>query len=172
MEEAAWLTQACWFRLATTLAGICVIDFWKLVKFHIPAAHPYSALSIGNFANILSKSTVSNGLQDHAVPTHRRGKSISVLLGLFQEQRVHVPGNYGRSEKCRSKHARCLHCCRDEGALQWTFFYCVQNGISLCMSDSKHNGDCFEHHMRLDPISLCDMKRVRTEKIRPTTAPL
>jgi hypothetical protein len=27
MEEAAWLTQACWFRLATTLAGIDVIGF-------------------------------------------------------------------------------------------------------------------------------------------------
>jgi hypothetical protein len=74
-------------------------------------------------------------------------------------------------KKYRSKHARCLHCYRDEGALQWTSFYCVQNGIPLCMSGSKHNGDCFEHHMRLDPISL-DMKRVRTEKIRPATAPL
>jgi hypothetical protein len=36
MEEA-WLTQDCWFRLATTLAGICVTDCWKLVKFHVSA---------------------------------------------------------------------------------------------------------------------------------------
>ena len=39
MEEA-WLTQDCWFRLATTLAGICVTDYWKLVKFHVSAFHP------------------------------------------------------------------------------------------------------------------------------------
>jgi hypothetical protein len=56
MEEA-WLTQDCWFRLATTLAGICVTDCWKLVKFHVSAFHPYSTLTIKDFAEILSKTT-------------------------------------------------------------------------------------------------------------------
>ena len=58
------------FRLATTVAGICVIALWKLVKFHVTDSHPYSALTIWSLANILaSKSLVYNGLQDHAVPT-------------------------------------------------------------------------------------------------------
>jgi hypothetical protein len=134
---------------------------WKLAEFHVPASHPYSALLMtieGLTNNILVKSLVYNWLQDHAVPAQRRGRSISVPLagskGHFQEQRVHVPGNCGRSKKARNKQARCLRCYRDEGVLQWTFFYCVQCRIPLCMSGSRHIGGCFEHHMRLDPICL------------------
>jgi hypothetical protein len=79
--EDAWQTQDCWFRLATTLAGICVTDCWKLAKFHVSASRPYSALTIMDFADISSKTVVYNGLQDHAVPAQRRGRTISVPLG-------------------------------------------------------------------------------------------
>jgi hypothetical protein len=115
---------------------------------------------------ILSKTVVYNGLHDHAVPAQRRGRTISVLLAepkrILQDERVHVPGNFGRSEKGRSKQARCLHCYRDEGVLRWTSFYCVQCGIPLCMPGSRHIRDCFEHHMRQDPVALGNMKRVGT----------
>jgi hypothetical protein len=47
--EEAWLTQDYWFRLATTLAGTCVTDCWKLVKF-FSASRPFSALTIKDFA--------------------------------------------------------------------------------------------------------------------------
>ena len=114
-------TQDCWFRLATTLPGICATDCWKLIKFHVSASHPYSALTIKNFAEILSKTLVYNGLQDHAVPAQRRGRTLSVPLAepkrILQDERAHVPGNLGRSKKGRSKQARCLRCYRDEGVL-------------------------------------------------------
>ena len=100
------------------------------------------------------------------MPAQRRGRIISVPLAepkrILQEERVHVPGNFGRSEKGRSKQARCLRCYRDEGVLHWTSFYCVQCGIPLCMPGSRHSRDCFEHHMRLDPVALGNTKRVRT----------
>jgi hypothetical protein len=38
--EEAWLTQDCWFRLATTLAGVCVTVGWKLVNFTSPLPTP------------------------------------------------------------------------------------------------------------------------------------
>jgi hypothetical protein len=137
MEEA-WLTQDCWFRLATTLAGICVTDCLTLVKFHVSASHPYSTLTIKEFAEILSKTLVYNGLHDHVVPAQRRGRIISVPLAepkrVSHEERVHVPGNFGRWEKVRSKQqALCLRCYRDEGVLHLTSFYCVQCGIPMCM---------------------------------------
>jgi hypothetical protein len=166
MEDEGWLTQGCWFRLATTLAGTCVTDYWKMVKFHVSASHPYSTLTIKDFAEILIKTLVHNGLHDHDVPAERRGRTISVPLAepnrILQEERVHVPGSFGRYEKGRSKQARCLRCYCDEGVLNWTSFYYVQCGIPLCMPSSRHSRNGFEHHMRLDPVALGNMKRVRT----------
>jgi hypothetical protein len=66
MEEA-WLTQDFWFRLATTLACICVTDCWKLAKLHVSASHPSSALTIKDLADIISKTLVYHGIHDHAL---------------------------------------------------------------------------------------------------------
>jgi hypothetical protein len=52
--EAVWVTQDCWFRLATTLAGTHVTDCWKLVKFHVSAYQSYSTLTTKDFAEILN----------------------------------------------------------------------------------------------------------------------
>jgi capsid protein len=97
--ERAWLTQDCWFRLTTTLAGIYVTDCWKLVKYHISASHPYSAITM-DFAEILSNTLVSNELQNHVVPAQRRRMTRSVPLAepkwILQEEGVHVPGNFDR----------------------------------------------------------------------------
>jgi hypothetical protein len=165
MEEA-WLTQDYWFTLATTLAGICVTDCWKLVKFHVSASLAYPALTIMDFAKIPSKTLVYNELQGHDVPAQRRGRTISVPLAepkrVLQEERVHVPGNFRRSERGRSKEARCLRCYRDEGVMHWTSFYCVQCGILMRMPGSRLSRDCVEQHMRLDPVVVGNMKRVRT----------
>jgi hypothetical protein len=64
---------------------------------------------------------VYNGLQDHGVPAQRREMTIAVALAeskrILQSDPVHVPDNFGRSEKGRSNQARCLRYCRDEGVM-------------------------------------------------------
>jgi hypothetical protein len=55
--------------------------------------------------------------------------------------------------------------------MHWTFFYYLLCGTPLCFPASRHNRDDFDHHMRLDPVALGNMKRVRTEKTRPNAAP-
>jgi hypothetical protein len=108
------------------MAGVCVTHCWKLVELHVSASHTYSALIIKEFAEILTKTLVYNGLQDHAVPAQRLGRTIPVPFAkpkrILQEERIHVPGNFRRSEKSRSKQARCLRCYRDNGVLHWTSF--------------------------------------------------
>jgi hypothetical protein len=154
----------------TTVDGICIIDCWKLVKFHASASHPYSALNIKDFAEISSKTLVYKGQHDHVVSAQRRGRTISVPLAepkrIFQEARVQVPGNSGRN-----KQTRCLRCYYNEDVPRWASFYCVQCGIPLCMPGSRHSRDCAEYLMRLDHVALGNIRRVRTEKTRPTTAP-
>jgi hypothetical protein len=77
-----------------TVGNLCV-------KFHVYASHPYSALTVREISEILSKTLVYNGLRDHAFPAQRRGRTISVPLAepkrILQEELVQVPGNSGRS---------------------------------------------------------------------------
>eukprot|EP00873_Tetraselmis_striata_P023449 jgi/Tetstr1/443713/TSEL_031703.t1 len=54
MLEELWLTQDCWFRLHTTVAGIIhVTDCWKLAKHHLPRHHPLKESTVVNFADLM-----------------------------------------------------------------------------------------------------------------------
>jgi hypothetical protein len=83
---------------------VCVcVCVRKQIKFHVFSSHSHSALTIKDFAGFLSKSVVFNGLQNHAVPAQRWGRTVSVPLAepkrILHYERVHVPVNFCRSEK-------------------------------------------------------------------------
>eukprot|EP00873_Tetraselmis_striata_P017874 jgi/Tetstr1/438138/TSEL_002864.t1 len=71
MLEEVWLTHDCWFRLHTTMAGIHVTDCWKLAKHHPPRHHPLKESTVVNFADLMCKALIYNGLTGEVKPTRR-----------------------------------------------------------------------------------------------------
>eukprot|EP00873_Tetraselmis_striata_P029434 jgi/Tetstr1/449698/TSEL_036766.t1 len=51
-----------WFRLHIIMANIHVTDCWKLSKHHLPRHHPPKESNVVNFADLLCKALVYNGL--------------------------------------------------------------------------------------------------------------
>ena len=66
--EKCWLTQDCWFRIATTFIGMTVTDAWKAFKYHLGQDN----ISIRTFADRLAKELIynpySNEEKDRFIP--------------------------------------------------------------------------------------------------------
>ena len=56
--EKKWVTDDCWFRLATTLVGISVTDTWKLAAHHCLLAR-HKETTITTFGGVLSKQLIT-----------------------------------------------------------------------------------------------------------------
>eukprot|EP00873_Tetraselmis_striata_P045586 jgi/Tetstr1/465850/TSEL_010470.t1 len=67
--EELWLTQDCWLRMHTTMAGIHVTNCWKLVKHHLPRHHPLKESTVVNFADPMCKAMIYNGLTGKVEPS-------------------------------------------------------------------------------------------------------
>lgn len=58
--EKFWITQDGYFRMVTTLFGICVTDAWKGYKHHLRNQHRHKNITLGEFASILAKDCLRN----------------------------------------------------------------------------------------------------------------
>eukprot|EP00873_Tetraselmis_striata_P007661 jgi/Tetstr1/427925/TSEL_018000.t1 len=82
MLEKLWLTHYRWFHLHTTVAGIHVTECWKLAKHYLPRHHPLKESTVVNFADVMFKALIYNGLTGEVEPTRR---TESVLTDITNE---------------------------------------------------------------------------------------
>jgi hypothetical protein len=90
---------------------------------------------------------------------------------LSLEEGIDIPNTSGRSENLHTKQSRYFRCYLDEGVLHLTSVQSAKHGILHCMLGRRHDRDNCEHHMRLDLLSLGNLKWVRTVNPRPTATP-
>eukprot|EP00873_Tetraselmis_striata_P002117 jgi/Tetstr1/422381/TSEL_013221.t1 len=120
MLEELWLTHDCLFRMHTTMAGIHVTDCWKLAKHHLPRHHPFKESTVVNFADLMCKALIYNGLTGEVEPTRRTERVLADITNEpppLPHSIMHLgkrPGNDNAT-----KQARCTPCgsyiiCRPE----------------------------------------------------------
>ena len=74
--EKHWVTQDGYFRLATTLFGLCITDCWNGYKYHLGSRHRHKDVSIVEFASILCKDMFQNRYS--SVPPSNQAMTIRV----------------------------------------------------------------------------------------------
>ena len=106
--EKTWLTQDPYFRLATTLIGINVVDTWKLADYHkllnAPGTREDAKMSIKRFAGILCHQLVTNTsaftstssrqsrmLSEISMPSVSTPEISDVTTSTENKENVHVP---------------------------------------------------------------------------------
>eukprot|EP00873_Tetraselmis_striata_P033157 jgi/Tetstr1/453421/TSEL_040403.t1 len=151
--QELWHTQDCWFRLHTTMAGIHVTDCWKLLaKYHLPRHHPLANTSVVNFADILCKALIYNGLQGQVESTRR---SERVALADITDappplpRCIMHPGKRPGNDNA-TKQARCTMCRVDDDTVGWASFKCPDCDIPLCIPSKRRKGvACWTRHRRM-----------------------
>ena len=73
--EKLWVTQDGYFRIATTILGICVVDAWLAVKNGVSGNSPYIFMPITQFAETHASELATRPWETNANPT----TSISVI---------------------------------------------------------------------------------------------
>ena len=58
--EKCWVTRCGYFRLATTLFGICVVDSWKAYRHHMNSRHRHYDIGLMDYVSILCKDMLNN----------------------------------------------------------------------------------------------------------------
>ena len=58
--EKAWVTQDGYFRIFSTILGMCVTDAWKAYKHHLPNKAKDKTVTVKKYANILALSLLNN----------------------------------------------------------------------------------------------------------------
>lgn len=62
--EKHWITKDCWFRLITTLFGICVVDCWQGYRHHLARGHHrHREISLEDFIDMMANDMLNN---DHS----------------------------------------------------------------------------------------------------------
>eukprot|EP00873_Tetraselmis_striata_P028533 jgi/Tetstr1/448797/TSEL_036031.t1 len=156
MLEELWLTQDCWFRLHTTMAGIHVTDCWKLAKHHLPRHHPLKESTAVNFADLMCKALIYNGLTGEVEPTRRTERVLADITNEpppLPHSIMHLgkrPGNDNAT-----KQARCTMCRVDDDNVGWTSYKCPDCDIPLCIPSKRRKGvACWTRHRRMTAQQL------------------
>eukprot|EP00873_Tetraselmis_striata_P006958 jgi/Tetstr1/427222/TSEL_017410.t1 len=156
MLEELWLTQLCWFRLHTTMAGIHVTDCWKLAKHHPPRHHPLKESTAVNFADLMCKALIYNGLTWEVEPTRRTERGLADITNEpppLPHSIMHLgkrPGNDNAT-----KQARCTMCRVDDDNVGWTSYKCPDCDIPLCIPTKRRKGvACWTRHRRMTAQQL------------------
>eukprot|EP00957_Ditylum_brightwellii_P166380 12665633-Ditylum_brightwellii.AAC.1 len=58
--ETKWVVHDPYFRMITTLFGVCVIDSWKGYSWNVSKRHKDKSIGIRSFANIMAKDMLEN----------------------------------------------------------------------------------------------------------------
>jgi hypothetical protein len=178
--ERCWPTRDCWFRLMTTLTGMCVVDFHRLYK-NIKSEGTsdankakVDALEIGRFSDMLCRSL------------RKRSKRAAATLGQFSAAQGVAPqlaritdkdGNKTRevTEKQRwnaksvgtSRQLKCFMCRKYLNAngstrYQDTSFWCTECNMPLCKqdrTDTMRESTCLDEHLNsTDSVLGCTNK--------------
>ena len=59
--EKQWITNDGYFRIATTVFGMTIVDMWHGYRYHLNHQHRHKNLSALQFASILAKDCLNNG---------------------------------------------------------------------------------------------------------------
>jgi len=62
--EKHWKTEDGYFRIITTIFGICITDAWKAYRFHIGNRHRHKQMTIDDFADLLCHDCLNNKFTD------------------------------------------------------------------------------------------------------------
>ena len=62
--EKMWVTQDGFFRLITTIFGICVVDCWFAYKHHLAENHRHKNCDLISFTNMMAKDLLDNEEKD------------------------------------------------------------------------------------------------------------
>jgi Transposase IS4 len=72
--EKHWVTEDGFFRLMTTIVGICITDSWKGYQHHLHDNHRHKGMELLDFAKILAKDMIENKYTN--TPTSQSAYSI------------------------------------------------------------------------------------------------
>ena len=64
--EKCWVSMDGYFRILTTIFGICVVDSWRGYMASLNPCHRHCKLKLMDFVDMLAKDMVENTLQDKA----------------------------------------------------------------------------------------------------------
>lgn len=67
--EKQWVTRNGYFRIFTTIVGICVVDTWLAYKHHVKENHRHKKLELMPFVNMLIQDLLENDEPREVVET-------------------------------------------------------------------------------------------------------
>jgi len=163
--EELWLTQDCWFRLHTTMQGICATDCWKLVKYHVANSHKMKDMTMNDFADILAKRLIDNDLTNGPKPVTRSDLKRPRHIDALEVDHRHKPVPLPRKEG-KTKQLRCRWCSiYDHVYTSFTSFKCSDCNVGLCVASNRPGSrDCFGKHMSASASELATL--TSTAKLR------
>eukprot|EP00873_Tetraselmis_striata_P022328 jgi/Tetstr1/442592/TSEL_030688.t1 len=151
MLEELWMTHDRWFRLHTIMAGIHVTDCWKLAKHHLPRHHLLKESTVVNFADLMCKARIHDGLTGEVEPTRMTER---VLADITTESppvphSIMYLGKRPGSDNA-TKQARCTMCRVDDDNVGWTSYKCPDCDIPPCIPSKRRKGvACWTRHRRM-----------------------
>lgn len=166
--EETWITQDCWFRLATTFLGITTTDTLLAFRATVAEGEEYKKIKILEFTDVLSFQMLTNTLDDNEVAPRRGGGHGAESEEEEQDPQLATPfparhrlKAYGLKsaqpnplfKKDSPYVKRCVMCSKANPKKNFkTSYYCAASTcgreIALCHDGtSSHERRCFEDHV-------------------------
>jgi hypothetical protein len=152
--EKCWPTKSCWFRLVTTVVGMCVVDLHRLYRNHNQGL--YGEIEVQEFADMLCTDLVhrsTSSIAHHhlnAMPGGPIQLKRIVHSGIAtREATVHQKVKYGRATG-QSFSATCWMCRKYHSKYKTTTWCCVDCDTPLCSVDRsgpERMFSCVYEHM-------------------------
>jgi hypothetical protein len=106
--EKHWVTMTGYFRIITTIFGICVTDCWKAYRYHLNKQHRHKDMEMKDFASALAHDMLYNAFdksrgEDRVlVIDSGRGEMQSMMSSLGQSPQSGADGNTMRTASTAS----------------------------------------------------------------------
>ena len=157
--ESCWPTRHCWFRLGTTLLGMCVVDFHRLAKSQHPSK--YGDTTIKQFADYLTRSLCKKRTEKN--PMVCDGKTLTP----FGTRKNHDPNSTRATLHGATMgkfKTRCCFICRKYYGKNYrhTRMQCPDCLTPICAFDRTtldpyRTSTCFEEHLKsTNPLIKCN----------------
>jgi hypothetical protein len=163
--EYTWVTQNCWFRIATTFLGMTVTDAYIAFKRALPANDPDKEMCLMRFADELAMELISNkddevAAQAAARPVRAAARRLDVPADdapedIFEASlappNIHRLESYGVVESASGKRYNKQKACKVCGKETSSYCAAVQCGekVAICREGtSYHSRNCFIEHKK------------------------
>jgi hypothetical protein len=83
--EKHWVTQDGFFRLLTTIFGVCVVDVWNGYKYHLPDRHRHKECELMDVVNMMAMDLLQNKESDSISSTSTNDER-SLIIGLAHSE--------------------------------------------------------------------------------------